>query len=226
MPPVDRHLVQQYLEHIAASVFEQHKDIVAEYTRRQPGIYALYKNDRLYYIGLARNLRARLKQHVRDRHRGRWNRFSFYLLRDHSHLKELESLLLRIVKPTGNTVIGRLPRSQNLRHDFAARLKAQLRQQFDDLIGRQARNADADEPPAVLARYIHRFFWLRGEHNGKRYRAFVRRDGWIRYRGWLYRSPSTLAGEILGHKSNGWHFWHYQQAPRHWVRLSHLRRQS
>ena len=97
---------------------EEFQDIVREYVRGQQGVYALYRRDRLYYVGLASNLRGRLAQHVRDRHGRSWDRFSVYLTTDDSHMKELESLLLRVVRPPGNKVIGGFIKSENLKARF------------------------------------------------------------------------------------------------------------
>jgi hypothetical protein len=60
-------------------------------------------------------LRWRLNQHLKDHHGQSWDRFSVYLTIGDRHLKELESLILRVVKPSGNKVIGHFPKSENLR---------------------------------------------------------------------------------------------------------------
>ena len=70
------HLVSQHMEGISAKALEQYQDIIREYIRGRHGIYALYKQERLYYVGLASNLRSRLKAHLRDRHKDLWDRFS------------------------------------------------------------------------------------------------------------------------------------------------------
>ena len=46
--------------------------------RMQAGIYILYGNYGPYYVGKADRLGRRLKQHQKDRHMGRWNRFSWF----------------------------------------------------------------------------------------------------------------------------------------------------
>ena len=69
-------LVSQYLENISRRALEKYQDIIRGYARRRPGVYALYRRGKLYYVGLASNLRARLKMHLRDRHSGSWDRFS------------------------------------------------------------------------------------------------------------------------------------------------------
>jgi len=66
-------LVCQQLENASSDVLEKYPDIISHYMRRRNGVYALYRRERLYYVGLATNLRSRLKQHLRDRHRGLWD---------------------------------------------------------------------------------------------------------------------------------------------------------
>ncbi len=88
-------LVSQYLEKISRSVLEKYQGIIREYVAKRHGVYALYRGNRLYYVGLASNLRNRLRHHLRDRHGQSWDRFSVYLTIGDSHIKELESLVLR-----------------------------------------------------------------------------------------------------------------------------------
>ena len=95
-------LVSQHLENISLEALSKYQDVIRSYVRGRQGIYALYRKNELYYVGLASNLRSRLKHHLRDRHKKLWDRFSVYLTIGDSHLKELESLILRTVKPSGN----------------------------------------------------------------------------------------------------------------------------
>jgi hypothetical protein len=46
--------------------------------RMQSGLYILYGDYGPYYVGKADRLGRRLKQHLNDRHAGRWNRFSWF----------------------------------------------------------------------------------------------------------------------------------------------------
>lgn len=89
-------LVCQHLENISRDALENYQAVIKEFVKGRHGIYALYKKDKLYYVGLASNLRNRLKHHLRDRHAHTWDRFSVYLTIKDEHLKELESLILRI----------------------------------------------------------------------------------------------------------------------------------
>ncbi|MFI5200772.1 MAG: hypothetical protein ACHQNE_00110 [Candidatus Kapaibacterium sp.] len=49
-------LVSQHLENISSDALEKYQDIIRNYVRGREGIYSLYKRDKLYYVGLARNL--------------------------------------------------------------------------------------------------------------------------------------------------------------------------
>ena len=94
-------LVLGFLERISSRAFEEFPRQITELIGKQHGIYALYKGDHLYYVGLATDLRKRIKHHRQDRHAGKWDRFSLYLVHKVDHIKELESLLLRIADPKG-----------------------------------------------------------------------------------------------------------------------------
>jgi hypothetical protein len=77
------------------------------------GIYALYDDHGLYYVGLTDySLRGRIKQHTNDRHKGKWNRFSWYHIPDIRHTKDIETIILRIVNPKGNKVKGHFARKK------------------------------------------------------------------------------------------------------------------
>ena len=107
-------LVLHYLEGVSWRVLEEYPQFIRQMIRRRAGIYALYRRDKLYYIGLAQNLMGRLKTHLRDRHRGSWDRFSVYLTIHDEHMRELEALLLRIVAPSGNRTRGRFAEASSL----------------------------------------------------------------------------------------------------------------
>ena len=74
--------------------------------RGYSGLYALYNGKRLYYVGLANNILFRLNHHMKNKHRGRWNRFAIYRISRVRFLKDIEALVLRIARPPGNAVSG------------------------------------------------------------------------------------------------------------------------
>jgi GIY-YIG catalytic domain len=116
--PKQKPLVCQHLENLSREVLRDYKDIIREYVRHRHGVYALYRKTRLYYVGLASNLRSRLNSHLRDRHADTWDRFSIYLTVGDEHLRELESLVMRISTPKGNRQKGKFSRSEDLRRRF------------------------------------------------------------------------------------------------------------
>lgn len=101
--PKSQRLVVQHLEKVSGKILEEYPNVIREFIRSRGGVYALYRKEHLYYVGLASNLMARLKTHLRDRHRLGWDRFSVYITLRDGHIKELESLLIRIVGPKGKS---------------------------------------------------------------------------------------------------------------------------
>lgn len=90
------------------------KNELKKLLRGYAGLYALYKDDKLYYIGLARSLHGRIHWHLKDRHAGRWNNFRVFLIQRVRYLKDIETLLLNVAEPKGNRVKGNLPKGHNL----------------------------------------------------------------------------------------------------------------
>lgn len=126
-------LVIEHLEGISRAAISRYPDIITEFVRRKSGVYALYRGEALYYVGLARNLRSRLHGHLRDRHAEAWDRFNVYLTQGDEHLKELESLVLRIAAPVGNRVAGKFMNSQDLRRVFRQRIVESQRRELADI---------------------------------------------------------------------------------------------
>jgi hypothetical protein len=223
--------VCQHLENISHEVLSKYQDVIRSYVRGRQGIYALYRKDQLYYVGLAKNLRNRLKHHLRDRHKKLWDRFSVYLTIGDSHLKELESLILRTVKPQGNHQSGKFIKSENLRGCLSRDLRARQRQEINWVIGRSTspvpkrggKKVVASGGP-VLSAYLNKSTKLRATFKGELVRARIRRNGLIRYKTKDYASPSQAASAVLKRAANGWTFWRYERAPGDWVKLNELRR--
>jgi len=128
-------LVVQHLENLSREVLRNYKEIIREYVKRRHGVYALYRKNRLYYVGLASNLRSRLNSHLRDRHADTWDRFSIYLTVGDEHLRELESLVMRISSPKGNKQRGKFARSEDLRRRFRRQVAQYQRVELNRLFG-------------------------------------------------------------------------------------------
>src|SRR3989442_15481282 len=87
-----RLLVTNKLEMVSKEAFRQHFDLITDLIGDSPGVYALYDDNSLYYVGKSTDLRNRVKQHLRDRHFASWTHFSLYLARKEEHIYEIESL--------------------------------------------------------------------------------------------------------------------------------------
>ena len=223
-------LLIKHLEDISWHVLEEYQSLIREMIRGRSGVYALYRRGKLYYVGLASNLMGRLKTHLRDRHNGRWDRFSVYLTGRDEHMKELESLVLRIVSPAGNKVTGKLSGAENLRPLLHRRMKDTDADRRALLLGggvarqRVRRKTSKKKGTRVLSGVVPRRFLLKGDRNGVKYRANLRKDGRISYDGKLYDSPSAAGKAALGHSCNGWRFWHYLNTKGKWVPLKNFRK--
>jgi hypothetical protein len=133
MPQRGAQLVCQHLENISRDVLAHYSAIIREFVRGRHGVYALYRGNRLYYVGLATNLRACLHQHLRDRHAETWDHFSLYLTVGDQHLREIECLLVRIGRPRGNRAKPKFLRSQNLRPGLRRQISEWQRRELREL---------------------------------------------------------------------------------------------
>jgi len=228
--PKQQALVCQYLENISREALKKYQRVIRERVRHRHGIYALHRKNKLYYVGLASNLHMRLKQHLEDHHGQSWDRFSVYLSIGDRHLKELESLILRITKPSGNKVKGHFSKAENLRGNLARDIKLIQREELNGIIGRvpivrvvAVKPAESGRTPSLSA-YTSKPFKIVLTYKKKKFRASVRKDGTIHYGGAVYRSPSSAGTAIVGQPVDGWFKWRYERAPGDWVRLNELRK--
>ena len=223
-------LVTDYIERMSGDILDdRYRPQLAELIRGHSGIYALYKDDGLYYVGLAVDLMRRVDQHLKDRHRGAWNRFSVYLTQRDEHLKPLESLLLRVYKPSGNQQGGRLPGASDRKRALAQAMK----RRDDDLravaLGGAARkkSVSAAKPgPAstreALLAALPRPLQLQAVYKRDTYRATLLRDGSVKVDGIRHASLSAAAVSIVHRNMNGWWFWKCRVGDGKWVRLVDL----
>ena len=228
-------LVTQHLENVSGKLLTTWWDLIAEHTKNRQGIYALYRRRKLRYVGLAKNLAGRLKSHLRDHHKGSWDRFSVYVTIGDQHMRELEALILRITKPVGNKVQGKFAKSENLLLRLRREYRAEVRREEEQLLGlRRAakpprrirvvgRKSKATGRRPTLAPYVNRAFNIRGRYKGRSYRARVRSDGTIRFGDKIYNSPSLAGKAVKGRSTNGWTFWNFERSPGDWVLLKELR---
>ena len=234
-------LVRGFLERISVTAFEKYYREIAELVQSQHGVYALYKDRHLYYVGLAIDLRRRIKQHLRDKHADRWNRFSLYLVRKVDHIKEIESLLLRIADPDGNKQGGRLRRAKNLDRELRRMMQERQQDELDEIFARESRarravprgtrkrgakrkpareDARLDYPLKGLVKGGKRIY---ATYKGVEYTAIVYGSGRIKFRGQFYGTPTAAAKAIRKLPTNGWAFWRIRKDGE-LVKLSELRK--
>jgi len=82
--------------------------------RGYAGVYALCRGKRLYYVGLATNLYNRLRWHTKNKHKNKWDQFAIFRVRRVHYLKDMETLLLQVAVPPGNSLSGHLHRDADL----------------------------------------------------------------------------------------------------------------
>jgi hypothetical protein len=220
-------LVCQYVENLSRTMLEQYQGLIRKHVRGRSGVYALYRKGKLYYVGLASSLLGRLNSHLRDHHAGTWDHFSVYLTIGTQYMKEIESVLIRIACPPGNKKKGKFSRCDNLlrtlKAEYRRRRKEEEKLLFDGYSRRRRVAAEVGES-YPLAAFMPAVKKLKARVKGKVLRAWVRRDGQIRFGGRLYSSPSSAAAAASGLRTrNGWSFWTYERAPGDWVPLRALR---
>lgn len=231
----DRGLVKGNLERISSKVFDFYHDEITELFGRQHGVYALYKKNRLYYVGLAKNLRGRVKHHLRDRHAKKWDSFSLYLIRNVNYLRELESLLVHISEPKGNIARGRFARSENLFKVLDTMMEQRDRNRREEMLAGSKRRKLAQKrrprrhggggrsKKPVLQGFFHGSKALHGTFKKKQYKARVDRKGRVHFAGKVFNSPSLAAMHITGGAKDGWLFWRFKDKDGSWKKLDELR---
>ena len=232
----DQPLFSEYLEFVDRRVFDAE---YAEFWKRcvggRHGIYVLFRRRRIYYVGIAADLWSRLRQHLKDRHGGRWDRISVYLTTNPARLRELESLLHHVLRPifAGNKQVGRLSGTIDLLRPFMQAVKQEQDRKRKGLVGIPLLVRDKRRPapktakiPAVAHYSRGLDCHLRGTRNQVTQHAELQRDGQIQFKGKLYWTPSAAAVAAIGGACNGWAYWTFERTPGNWVPLDELRRRQ
>jgi hypothetical protein len=221
--------IREHLEQVSATALSSHRAELEELLDGKPGIYALYRRDKLVYVGMAKRLFPRLRQHRRDRHKGTWDRFSAYVTRRESLAHEVETLALRVMQPTSNRKSGRFGRSTNLARQLEQLLAERHRNEKAMLLGGRSgrrhrrRAAKGLKGSEALRALTGRRRVIKGWCRGEEYRATLLKNGKIRADGVDYESPGRAATTVTGSSRRGWSFWHYKNKSGEWVPLRELK---
>ncbi len=207
-------------------------------TMDEQGLYALYRKDKLHYVGLASNLRNRIPHHLKDRLKGTWTHFSLYIIRHPDHIKELESLLLRIAYPKGNSIKGKLKRSANFLPILKRNTKQAAIEEWENIFRNSQQSANnhkvshkrkrkydskAERPLQGLLKAYQRIYCT---YNGKEHKAKVLPNGVVELIPSKKRfdSPSMAGIAVIKKKTiNGWKLWKYKDKNGELVYIDTLR---
>ncbi len=223
-----RSLVVKKLENVSKLIFRNYYKQITDLIGNSHGIYALYDENELYYVGKSTDLKNRVKQHLKDRHYASWSHFSLYLVRKADHIGEIESLLIRIANPKGNRKKYRADKKSSLMKLLQASVKQRQQEEFNAMFGRTAAKCAStdkgDKQAFTLDGLVRKKTALYRTYKGKEYRALLTSTGKIKLNGKIFATPTATAMSIVDRGSvNGWNFWYYKNAEGEWARLSDLR---
>jgi len=232
-----RPIVTGYLEKVSSAIFDKYRKVITNMTMGEQGLYALYRKDKLHYVGLASNLRNRIPHHLKDRLKGTWTHFSLYIIRHPDHIKELESLLLRIAYPAGNNIKGKLKRSANFLPILKKKTKEAAIEEWQSIFKgfqqakknhkhscTQKRKLDGQTGRPCKGLF-DKGKTLYAHYKDAKYKAHLYRSGSIKFNGKLYDSPSMAGCAVTGGKTmNGWTFWKVKNGQGEMVKLSEFRK--
>ena len=92
------------LSYIPKKELKEKVNFLKPYIKKNHGIYTLYNEDELYYIGkTSRSLASRLEQHLKDKHKNKWTHFSVYLTKKKRDVHDIEAVMICVAQPKGNS---------------------------------------------------------------------------------------------------------------------------
>ena len=204
-------LITHKLEKISAQALHFDTPILSQLIGRDKGIYILYKKDIIYYVGKAADLKNRIATHQEDHHKNRWDRFSLFIVRNNSHIPELESLLINICEPEGNKAYPK-GRAINLKPDFRKLLVSYHMDQEEKMLCEEKakfkkKKIKNSKNKKLYSLYKNKNMKIVAFYKGKEYKALFLKNGSIRYNKKIYPSPSAAARKIVKRRENGLLFW-------------------
>ncbi len=220
-----KHLYKEKLEKVSRDLLTNHKDLVTELIGKSHGIYALYSEEELYYVGKAVELKRRLKDHLKNKHKAEWTHFSLFLIEDVEYVETIESLLISIASPRGNSNNPRAGSDDKLRKTLKKMLVAKQKREVEELLGKKKVNEQKEQiTNPVLEGLFKAPRPLFKNYKGVDYKAKLLPNGKIEYEGQLFDTPTGAAMKIVDRSTvNGWTFWSIQDDDNNWVKLKYLK---
>ena len=241
-----KNLIFEKVEDHSKKIFENDKDkkIIIQYIGNKHGVYALYDEKKLYYVGRAINLAKRIKEHLKDQHSANWDRFSLYFTKEAKYINSLEALIIAIAQPNGNEKKPRLGGKKMKMQQFIKKdLKESRNEHIRELVGGKHHNIRKKSKTTIksntkkstskfsLKNYFKKDRPLMKEYKGKTYQATLLTSGQIKYKNKLYNSPTSSAQAVIkDHSPNassnirvsGWSFWSIKGTEGNWMKLKDI----
>ena len=223
------------IEGIPISFFERrYKDLVKEKLKNKFGVYALYdKKGRLYYVGIAQhNIAGRIKQHLKNKHEGKWQFFSVYFTKKQSVIKILEDAFISMVLPKGNIQKPtKINKGNKQIINEMKRIDKKQRMPMSSSRGKRKKShakRSKKKNRSSLKNYFEKSRPLMKSYKGKTYKAILLKSGKIKYKNKKYNTPSAAAKVIVSKRApnsgfSGWNFWSVKTLRGNWIKLRDLK---
>jgi hypothetical protein len=137
------------------------------------------------------------------------------------------ALLLRIANPPGAKQRGKLAQSRDMRKRISQAIRRKQHSEVSSLFSPRSRAVKLAQKIGVdsdLVRLLPQGARIRGTLKDKVFRATVRPNGTVRFKGVTYKSLSLAAYAAIKRPTNGWWFWQIERGRRNWIRLTKIRK--
>jgi len=169
---------------------------------RRHGVYALYKKDKLYYVGLASNLQSRL-----NRQAGKFNKSENLKRR---FKRDINNYHKRIT----DGIFGKPTRNNLDRSITVQRSHRSSKESLVDYIKSRIHIRFEYKGHLYIA-HVRKDGAIKFASESYRAREL---------QGKIYNSPSLASVAVKKRRSNGWKLWKYERSPGEWVLLDELRK--
>ena len=121
----------ELLKRVNAEALEKYKKDIAKLIEGRKGLYALYRKNKLYYLGRAGELKNKIQRHLKDHHQEKWTHFSLYMSQQADRVKELEAALLKAASKEGKE---KLQAIEEMLPKLKGQVGKKIREEYDDLL--------------------------------------------------------------------------------------------
>ncbi len=221
-------IIKESLENISRNLFRDHMEIITQLIGDSSGIYALYDENELYYVGRATELKQRVKHHLKDRHDAQWTHFSLFLVKRNDHIGDIESLLIRVAAPVGNRAKPKGRDSKQLLQRLRNLIKQKHNQELSELLPGRKRSVKINKSKGkeILKGLVEKRTPIYHTYKGKEHKAILTPTGTITYKNKKYKSLTGAAMVIVYPRKtvNGWTFWRIKNSNDEWITLNEYAR--